>query len=383
MPNADAPAPVPTAADKIVDSLNGKDKNSDFSHVMFEIGEAQRRDSAGFGDVMNAVNAKVDWKQYGLASDADLLGLSSDGKALFKDGNTVQTRDIVHLGLEKTDALTTSTQTWGSREFQTSNDRSAEYTVKGKDTVWSVAKDVLSQQLKDRGEDRKPTNKEIQQTIADIAKLNNMSSADVIHPGDKIKIPQGMAEAAMMPEMKMASIAPATSFGEVNTDVVQGDMTGLNAKFDLGDNTFNAMASAGFPNTDSDWIDTSYDHGSPDGQQPSDGIKVERTREDGMTKTVYSGKLDDYDDNATFRHYETTDRQGRITSRTATYDGSGVGMEFDKGAQGTEYISYVQQIATTLNPVSGNYESVITTGTGAKYRSTTDANGKVVDWKQL
>lgn len=73
---------------------------------------------------------------------------------------------------------------WGSREFNVKGDGSAEYAVKSGDTVWDISIDVLRGQL-----GREPSGAEIVDQVQRIASASGLADANLIHPGDKLTIP--------------------------------------------------------------------------------------------------------------------------------------------------------------------------------------------------
>jgi hypothetical protein len=77
--------------------------------------------------------------------------------------------------------------TKSGREFETNKKvNSYDYTVKPKDTMWSIAKDVLTQ----ANPDHKPTAKEIMTAVKEIAKNSHISDPTLIKPGQKIHVPE-------------------------------------------------------------------------------------------------------------------------------------------------------------------------------------------------
>jgi len=333
-------------ADRIVKEFEGKDKNSDFSHVMHEILQLQTSSGAEFAATMKLVNAKVDMRDFGLPSDEEILRINESGRLLTKDGNQLNARELTHLQIEGGRTSTTQTETWGKREFQTATEGGAQYTVAKKDNLWSISRDVLTEKL-----GRKPTNQEINDIYGKIAEANGIKDANKLAIGQKLTIPIGTAEKAAMPEVKGASILPTDpKFSELN-------------------NSFNAMAAPGLPGGDQDWISSST-------------ASYERPGE-GMTVAKYSGQIDGWGgNNPMFEASQTTDRSGRITSSKVSYDGNGLDMTFETNGDWPTDLSGVKEVETTLM-MNGNYESTIRLADGSLYRSTTDSSGKVVDFKQL
>lgn len=336
-----------TNADKIVNEFKGKDKNSDFSHVMHEIMQLQNSNSTEFAATMKIVNSKLDMRDYGLPNDEDILRINENGRLLTKDGSQVNARELTHLQLEGGRTSTSQSETWGKREFQTNTEGGGQYSVAKKDTLWSISRDVLTEKL-----GRKPTNQEINDIYGKIAEANGIKDANKLSIGQKLTIPLGTAEkAAAMPEAKGASL------------------TATDPKFTEFNNSFNAMAAPGLPGGDQDWVSsstTSYD-------RPGEG----------MTVAKYTGQIDGWNsNNPNFEASQTTDRNGKITESKVTYDGDGLDMAFESNGDWPTDLSGVKQVETALM-MNGNYESTIRLADGSLYRSTTDSTGKVVDFKQL
>lgn len=84
---------------------------------------------------------------------------------------------------EKPESQKTATKS--GREFETNEkNNSRDYAVKPKDTMWSIAKDVLTH----AHPDHKPTAKEIMAAVKEIAKNSNISDPTLIKPGQKIHV---------------------------------------------------------------------------------------------------------------------------------------------------------------------------------------------------
>ncbi len=345
-------------ADRIVDGFKGKDKNSDFSHVMNEIIQLQNstdiKDRAEFAATMKIVNAELDMRDYGFPTDEELLRVNENGRLLTQSGNQINARELVHLQLEGGRTITTGTETWGKRDFQTSTDGSAQYKVAKGDNLWGISRDILTEKFKNEGREGKPSQNEINDFYRSLAEANGIKDPNKLKIGQSLTIPQGTTEKAAMPEVKGASLSPN------DPDVEHFD------------NSFNAMAGPGLPGGDSDWIM------SGTLQQTS-----ERPGE-GMTVSKYKGQIDGWSgNNPTFEASQTTDRYGKVTSSNVKYDGDGLNTEFEVGNnQQPISLDGVKEIDTALM-MNGNYESTIRLADGSLYRSTTDATGKVIEFKQL
>lgn len=336
-------------AERIVSEFKGKDKNSDFSHVMHEIIQLQNSDSAEFARTMKLVNDRLDMRDYGFPTDEELLRVNENGRLLTKSGNQINAREIVHLQLEGGRTNTTSTETWGQREFSTSTEGTAQYKIAKGDTLWSISKDVLTEQL-----GRKPSNSEINDIYRKIAEANGIQDANKLKLGQSLTIPQGTAERAAMPEVKGPSLAP--------NDEKLGPKNG----------EFNAMAAPGLPGADSSWLFDST---------------IERKGKylgEGMSETTVTGQIDGNGfNNPKFEATQTTDRTGNVTSSSVKYDGEGLNLLLSQGKTEWPIDLYgVKQIDTALM-TNGKYESTITLADGNRYRSVTNSSGEVVEFKLL
>ncbi len=345
-------------ADRIVNEFKGKDKNSDFSHPMHEIIQLQNspdpKQRAEFGAVMKIVNTELDMRNFGLATDEELLRVNENGRLLTKSGNQINARELTHLQIEGGRTITTGTETWGNRDFQKSTDGSAQYKIAKGDTLWSVSRDILTQQYKNQGRDEKPDNDAINNFYRSLADANGITNPDKIKIGQSLTVPQGTTEKAAMPEVKGATLNP-------NDSSLESDGT-----------SHNAMAAPGLSGSDSDWVF-------------SDTLRQTNERPgEGMTITKTSGQVDGWGvNNPTFESSQTTDRYGKVTSSNVKYDGEGLRMAFESGrSEWPVELRGVKEIDTALM-MNGKYESTIRLADGSSYRSTTDSSGKVIDWKQL
>ncbi len=249
---------------------------------------------------------------------------------------------------------TTGTETWGKRDFQTSTDGNAQYKVAKGDNLWGISRDILTQQYKNQGRDGKPDEKAINDFYRSLAEANGITNPDKLKIGQSLTVPQGTTEKAALPEAKAASITP-------NDPSLES--TG---------SSYNAMAAPGLPGGDSDWVFSETLRQT--NERPGEGITVSKS----------SGQIDGWGgNNPTFEASQTTDRYGKLTSSNVKYDGDGLDIAFEAGqSQWPIDLQGVKEIDTALM-MNGKYESTIRLADGSSYRSTTDSNGKVIDWKQL
>ncbi len=88
-----------------------------------------------------------------------------------------------------------------------------EYTIKPGDSFWKIAKDNLKAQS-----GKEPSNAEVVKAMNDLAKANGMKLTDVIHPGQKLKVPgPDKGEPTAHSEKPPTSrVEPAPRRGETN-----------------------------------------------------------------------------------------------------------------------------------------------------------------------
>lgn len=343
--------------DTVVSDFNNVKPGGDFSRVAEELRDLQRHDQAHWKQNLAELNNRVDMRKLGFSEDFQIAGVTDQGKFLTTsaDGSKAQVRDRTHMEIEQEKANGPAQEKWGSRNFTANPDGSGEYHTKKGDTLWSVAKDTLTQQL-----GHAPTNTEVANQVAAIAKANNMKDANRMGSEATIKIPSPTPHGELP-----ARQAPN---GDANAPTIQPK-----------DGTSNPLA---VPGLGSD---------RPDAQDPSVKHRELQSRErsEGMTTEKYTGALDDGTtglfgmDRTTFQAERTVGRDGKLVHSKVNYDGSGASLSIDDGKGGKQQFDHVKSVETSFNSVSGQYETMITGSDGKQYRATTGADGKVLSVKPL
>ncbi len=340
--------------EQVSTNFNELRAGDDFSGVAEQLRDLQRGDNANWKSNVAEINRNVDMKALGFEEDFSILGVNQQGKVITQseDGQKVQLRDRTHLEVQAEKPNTVSAEQWGKREFDASADGSATYKIKRGDTLWSIAKDTLSEQL-----GRAPKDSEISTHVKDIARENEIENPDKIYAGKELKIPISRPIGELPPREK-PSLNP-------NDETPQSPREARNA-----------LAAPGLGS----------DRPGESDDSVSERNLVGRERSEGITTSRYEGELNDGllgFNNTKFQSERTTAQNGALLSSRVEYDGSGANLNFaDENGSSIE-ISQVKSIATTFNSEAGAYETTITRADGSTYRSVTGADGQIISLRQI
>ncbi|HEY9713287.1 MAG TPA: hypothetical protein V6C72_07445, partial [Chroococcales cyanobacterium] len=297
--------------------LTPNSSQSDYSHVVAEIGALQRKDGPSlWARDSQQINNSVNMKQLGFNENFNIVGVDNKGQLITRseDGHSLQTRDPIHLQVSSTNNDGAVCKKWGNREFSVNPDGSADYTVKKGDNYYGVVKDALSASL-----GHAPTATEIMNSLNQMKEGYGLKDMNKIHPGDTIHIPMPKPDG----DGTFQQVAPTLKPTDSNN-------TGALAEPHIGqtDSTSQATDQAG-----------------------------------NVTKST-SGELNDNlmphflgGHGTKFNTSETTDSHGHLVGRTTTYGNDGTSLYIDDGQGGTREIDNVTKVQTTYNRFNGTYES--------------------------
>ena len=348
---ANTNAEVSPAAERIVQSLNGRDKTSNFEDVAREIYNLNRQEGFGMGASLDYINAQVNMKDLGFPEDFEILGVEQNGSVRTRGASgQIQTRDGMHLEVQSAQEADVTNRDWGGRQFTDNGDGTAQYTVQRGDNMWKISRSVMEERL-----GRKPTNAEVNEAYKQIAEANNITNPDAIKVGQELKIPSGYDQSSRDPYKPI--------------DRKEGGLTEDAAVRRGEDSVFNALAVPGLPGTDSDWL------------KSQDVENVHRP--DGSLQRKVTGQINGNGiNNPEYSGYQSMDARGRLTDSHIEYSYGAI-LNFDTGNDYQQTIADVKSVDTTVNSTTGNYESTIRTAGGQIWRSVTNSDGNVVSFKQV
>lgn len=342
---------VSPAAQDIVKSFSGRDKSSNFEDIARDVYNLNRDQGFGMGASLDYINKNVNMKDLGFAEDFEILGVEADGSWRTRGvAGQIQTRDGMNMEVTSAREADVRLREIKGRKFTDNGDGTLDYTVNSGDTMSRISRAVMTERL-----GRKPTEAEVRLAYNQIAEANGISDAGVIHPGQKLRIPQGFDQ---------SSREPATSIDRKEAGATEETNLRRGA-----DNIFNPLASPGLAQTDDSWI--------------SDQNVETVRRPDGSLQRKVTGELDAWGSNPNFTGHQSFDNKGRLTDSHMEYSfGTTLRFENGRGDGSYEEIESVKSIDTIPN-ADGNYVTTIKTEDGVIWRSVTNSDGNVLSFKKV
>lgn len=266
------------------------------------------------------------------------------------------------------------------------------HAVEKGDSYWKVARNVLMLQL---GTDDPSAvkNSDVAKVMDQLIAFNgeNRQSADHLKVGQEIRIPKEIGDAVK--KVQGETIAASTSESGATQAQTAEQRFALNTavngvkvaelKLNPVDGTYNPLQPPGLEQGQSGDYDTegfwNYDI---EGRKTVSDVTNKFT---GMRTVSYEGQVDSgyganmvWWNDTPFTATENVNANGVVTYRRVDYQDSSVKMNFEDGA-GKKVSDYVLSVENQLDPVSGKYNSRITTVDGKVYSMQVDGQtGEVI-----
>jgi len=264
--------------------------------------------------------------------------------------------------------------------FSKNQDGTFTHTVEKGDSYWKVARNVLMSQL---GTDDPSAvkNSDVAKMMDQLIAFNGESrqSADHLKVGQEIRIPKDIGDA--VEKVQGEAITALTSESGATQAQTAEQRTALNTavngvkvaemKLNPVDGTYNPLQPPGLEQGQSGDYDTegfwNYDI---EGRKTVSDVTNKFT---GMRTVSYEGQVDSgfganaiWWNDTPFTATENVNANGVVTYRHVDYQDSSVKMNFEDGA-GKKVSDYVLSVENQLDPMSGKYNSRITTVDGKVY----------------
>jgi hypothetical protein len=363
--------------DHVIREFNSRNAQSDFTPVVRGMQELQQNDPRNWQQNLERINREVNMRRLGFPDDFQITNVTPQGVfTRSENGRTMQLREPGRLGVQMEGPARqegSRTERWGRREFNVNPDGSASYTVRGGDNLSHIARDVVSQRM-----GRAATEQEIAQSVQEIARANNISDPNVIHPGRELRIPPRSQEQAARPGQEQPARPGQPQAGQERPGAPRTpDNPALQVRRDgEGRQAYSAVMPRGLgvggANGDGEVATREVQAGAERGHS-----RITGTMRDGYLfghgRTEFNGET-------------RVDANGRLLSSRVEYGAagsSGVTMPFRAEGDRTQVINGVRQVETQFNARSGNYETTIRTSDNSTYRSVTRSDGRVVEFRRV